>query len=85
MSNEESHTSILQPQAVCYTAKVNFNHTFDLEDGVSIIPVIFGFGRHPPGQTFPPGQCKLRYTPLAATAADGTHPTGMHSCSFLFC
>ena len=46
-------------------------------------------GRHPPpqadnslsGQTFPrPGQTPL---PPTATAADGTHPTGMHSC-FIF-
>ena len=29
-------------------------------------------GRHPPGQTPPPQQ--------TATAVDGTHPTGMHSC-----
>ena len=28
--------------------------------------------RHPPGQTLPPQQ--------TATAVDGTHPTGMHSC-----
>ena len=31
-----------------------------------------------------PAQCMLGYTPppptWAATAADGTHPTGMHSC-----
>ena len=44
-------------------------------------------GRHPPlpakcmlGYT-PPAQCTLGYMPPpAATAADGTHPTGMHSC-----
>ena len=31
-------------------------------------------------------QYALRQTPLGeiATAADGTHPTGMHSCSVLF-
>ena len=30
----------------------------------------------------PPAQCMLGYTPLpTATAADGTHPSGMHSCS----
>ena len=36
-------------------------------------------GRHPPGWQTPPGQAD---TPLqqTATAADGTHPTGMHSC-----
>ena len=29
----------------------------------------------------PPAQCMLGYTPPpTATAADGTHPTGMHSC-----
>ena len=46
-----------------------------------------------PGAETPPAQCMLGYThpcpvhagihapPLfAATAADGTHPTGMHSC-----
>ena len=32
-------------------------------------------GRHPYGQTHTPNQ--------TATAADGTHPTGMHSCSEL--
>ena len=39
-------------------------------------------GRHPPGQT-PPPQCMLGYTHLrlpVATAADGKHPTEMHSC-----
>ena len=42
-------------------------------------------GRHPPGQT-PPGQTLPRQTPpphQTATAADSTHPTGMHSCFFL--
>ena len=54
------------------------------------------WGRHPPGQTYPsmqwgrhpPGQTPLRQTPpwtdtptgQTATAADGTHPTRMHSC-----
>ena len=47
-------------------------------------------GRHnpladiPPGQTPPqadtPGQT---YTPKTATVADGTHPTGMHSCTVI--
>ena len=33
------------------------------------------------GYTHPIPQCMLGYTPLVtATAADGTHPTGMHSC-----
>ena len=53
-------------------------------------------GRHPQAE-MPPGQTPLgRHpgadTPLgrhpppqeAATAADGTHPTGMHSCIFRF-
>ena len=50
-------------------------------------------GRHPPEQTplpsacwdtHTPAQCMLVYiTPLAATAADGTHATGMHSCILL--
>ena len=39
-------------------------------------------GRHPPGQTHPsdrhpPAQCMLGY----GQQADGTHPTGMQSCS----
>ena len=36
--------------------------------------------RHPTGQTPPPPQ-------QTTTAADGTHPTGMHSCCYLkiFC
>ena len=47
------------------------------------------FGRHPhPGQTppgsHPPDRHPLTDTPAPApemaTAADGTHPTGMHSC-----
>ena len=45
-------------------------------------------GRHPTGQT-PPGQtppCPVHagIHPPAATAADGTHSTGMHSCYSLF-
>ena len=33
---------------------------------------------HPPGQTHPP--CPVHAGIDSATAADGTHPTGMHSC-----
>ena len=41
-----------------------------LSTGEVYIPL----GRHPPG----------RHPPKTATAVDGTHPTGMHSCcSFL--
>ena len=32
--------------------------------------------RHP----HTPAQCMLGYTPPAVTAADGTHPIGMHTC-----
>ena len=52
------------------------------------------FGRHPlgsppTGQTPPPGQTCLgqappmgrHLRPETATSADGTHPTGIHSCS----
>ena len=47
-------------------------------------------GQTPPEQT-PPGQTSPRQTPpradtppqQMATAADGTHPTGMHSCLFI--
>ena len=38
-------------------------------------------GRQPPGQTPLPGQTLLAQQ--TATAADGTHPTGMHSCLML--
>ena len=38
-------------------------------------------GIHTPGQTHPPGQTPPGETlPKMATAADGMHPTGMHSC-----
>ena len=51
----------------------------------------------PPGQTHPPGQCMLGYThpcPIHTPPAQcmleygqqvgSTHPTGMHSCFFIF-
>ena len=49
-------------------------------------------GQTPPLGRHPPAQCILGYTPPCpvhagidmATAADGTHPTGMHSCSLVF-
>ena len=37
-------------------------------------------GRHPRGQTSPLGR---HPPPEIATAADGTHPTGMHSCQII--
>ena len=40
----------------------------------------YALGRHPPARQPPLG----RHPSLAATAAGGTHPTGMHSCSFVF-
>ena len=60
-----------------------------------ILPTGGGVCGRPPRQTHPPppstcwdththpAQCMLGYTPPphpAASAADGTHPTGMHSC-----
>ena len=49
-------------------------------------------GRHPPGSRYPPPEQtppRSRHPPGAetppeqtATAADGTHPTGMHSCCY---
>ena len=42
-------------------------------------------GRHPPPRQTPPGRHPLgRHPPpqQTATAVDGTHPTGMHSCYF---
>ena len=30
-----------------------------------------------------PGGCMVLETPLTATAAGGTHPTGMHSCCLM--
>ena len=55
----------------------------------SNIPCPMHAGIHPP----PPAQCILGYTPRCpvhagidmATAVDGTHPTGMHSCTFYLC
>ena len=43
-------------------------------------------GRHPLGQTTPPPlgiHSPWAHPPPAATAVDGTHPTGMHSCFIL--
>ena len=37
-------------------------------------------GQTPPGQTYPGMHWGRQPPPLMATAADGTHPTGMHSC-----
>ena len=37
-------------------------------------------GRHPPGTHTLPSACWDTPPPRAATAANGTHPTGMHSC-----
>ena len=43
-------------------------------------------GRHPPQADTSPAQCMLGYTPPpAVAAADGTHPTGMHSCVEIVC
>ena len=73
-----------RPQRSC--GKVMFLHLsvilFTGGGGVCQIPS----RRHPPpGQTHPwadtlPGQTPIQQT---ATAADGMHPTGMHSC-FMF-
>ena len=38
-------------------------------------------GTHPRDQVYPPGQVPPKET---ATVADGTHPTGIHSCSQIF-
>ena len=45
------------------------------------VSVILSGGRHPPGR-HPQTETPLgRHPPLGmATATDGTHPTGMHSC-----
>ena len=45
-----------------------------------------GGGCPGPGPRVCVSQHALRQTPpqQTATAADGTHPTGMHSCSFLY-
>ena len=44
------------------------------------------WGRHPPRQTPPPcaDATPPGRHPPTATAADGTHPTGLHSCLLLF-
>ena len=35
--------------------------------------------------THPPAQCVLRYTPPPGHCSGRTHPTGMHSCSQIYC
>ena len=81
--------------------------SFCLQGGVCLsacwdIHLPHPLGRHPPGQTSPPGRplpsacwdthplpsacwdtppCPVHAGIDMATAADGTHPTGMHSCS----
>ena len=45
------------------------------------LSVILSTAPPPPGRHPPPGKTHpWADTPLRATAADGTHPTGMHSC-----
>ena len=58
------------------------------------LPSRHPLGRHPPAKGMlgytPPDQCILRYTSPAkcmlgyGQQVGGTHPTGMHSCFFLF-
>ena len=43
------------------------------------------WGRHTPGQTYPSMHWGRHPPPPMATAADSTHPTGMHSCSQRCC
>ena len=47
-----------------------------VKNSVHMGEVYTPLGRHPPGQIHPPG----RHPQQTATAADGKHPTGMHSC-----
>ena len=69
------------PSATVVAERLCFHRCLSVHGGELYIPhgqtphppARHPLGRHPPGQT--------------ATAADGTHPTGMHSCfkfSFLF-
>ena len=48
---------------------------------LSVILFTGGGGVHPPADTPLPG--RQPPPPEMATAADGTHPTGMHSCFYL--
>ena len=45
------------------------------------VPTLLGRHIHPTRQTPPPGR---HLSPETATAADGTHPTGTHSCFCCF-
>ena len=76
MSNQNEY--IYRPQRSC--GKVMFSQA-------SVILFAGGcledtpLGRHPHGQPTPNGQTPPQQT---ATAADGTHPTGVHSCLKVF-
>ena len=50
------------------------------------VPAPRGVGVHGPGGPAPGGGggCLVETSPPTATAAGGTHPTGMHSCWVLF-
>ena len=91
---EANSTFIVIPEGVRLSllaakfAKVMFSQVSVHGGGVSapLHTGIHPLGRHPPAQcmlgyTPPPAQCMLGY----GQQADGTHPTGMHSCSeFMF-
>ena len=71
--------SVMSGFVVCYrpqrSCKVMFSQaSVILFTGRGVYPSMH-WGRHPPGR-HAPGQTPLRPT---ATAADGTHPTGMHA------
>ena len=81
-----SQTSLLQPSLSC--GKVMFLHLSVIlfTGGRGCLADTHPLGRHtPPGRhpqsdTAPWADTPPRQTRQTATAADGTHPTGMHSC-----
>ena len=89
-SSNEIHCHHYRPQRSCgkvIFSQVSVSHPVDRG---CVYPSMH-WGRHPPrrhlprqtprpGQTSPWADTLLEQT---ATAADGAHPTGMHSCSFI--
>ena len=80
-----SITFSIRPHKYFYRPQTKLRESYDftrvcdsVHRGVADTPT----GRHP----YPPAQCMLGYNPPAqcmleyGKQADGTHPTGMHSC-----
>ena len=76
-----------------YAGSASLNEIMTIQRSTGRVSALVHAGIHPPGRHPPPGQTPppRADTPLpqgrphlpprqTATAADGTHPTGMHSC-----